>query len=123
MATISFIGNLGRDAELKDINGTPLLKFTVADSTGFGDRKSTSWINCSLWGKQAEALHQYLTKGKQIFVSGEFSTRKYEKKDGGEGLSLDVRVDRVKFAGSRNDEQSSNEAPSFADDESDSVPF
>ena len=123
MATISFIGNLGQDSELKDVNGTDLLNFTVADSTGFGERKSTQWLNCSLWGKQAAALHQYLTKGKQVFVSGEFSTRKYEKKDGSEGMALEVRVDRVKFAGSRNDEQSNHSAPAYDDDDDSAVPF
>lgn len=99
MNSISFVGRLGRDAKMKQVGATPLLEMNVANNVGFGDRKSTNWFKCTLWGKQAESLEKFMLKGKMIAITGELTIRKYEKKDGGEGASVEVRVDRVEFAG------------------------
>ena len=59
-----FTGRLGRDAELRTTqSGEKVLGFAVANDVGFGERKQTLWADCSLWGRRAEALAQYLTKG------------------------------------------------------------
>lgn len=124
MASICFTGALGRDSELKATPNAMLLKFTVASNTGRKDKKVTTWLNCTLWGRQAESLEQYLKKGTKVFISGEFEAREYEKKDGSKGVSLDVRVDRIELLGSRdkNDNQNASEVCHTAEDGSD-VPF
>ena len=126
MASICFTGALGRDSEIKATPSAMLLKFTVASNTGWKDKKVTTWLNCTLWGKQAESLEQYLKKGTKVFITGEFEAREYEKKDGGKGMSLDVRVDRIELLGGRekSDNTLANEGFTPADyTDSESVPF
>ena len=72
----SFTGNLGRDAELRTTtSGHSVLSFTVAVKSGYGDKATTTWANCQLWGKQAENMGQYLVKGKQVGITGEVTLR------------------------------------------------
>lgn len=70
----AFVGRITKDAELKMIGAkqTPCAEFTIANNTGFGQFEKTSFINVQLWGQAAAGLVQYLTKGKQVGVSGEF---------------------------------------------------
>lgn len=70
----AFVGRITKDAELKMIGAkqTPCAEFTIANNTGFGQFEKTSFINVQLWGQAATGLIQYLTKGKQVAVSGEF---------------------------------------------------
>lgn len=98
----SFTGALGRDAELKNVSGQSLLNFAVANSIGFGDKKVTMWIDCSLWGKRGESVAQYLKKGQSVFVSGELSTREYQAKDGsGMKTALSLNVNTIDLVGKR----------------------
>jgi single-strand DNA-binding protein len=69
---ITAIGRLGKDAEMRyAANGTAFSNFSVATDVGFGDKKKTIWLKCTLFGKQAENLTQYLTKGQVVHVQGE----------------------------------------------------
>jgi single-strand DNA-binding protein len=62
----TFTGNLGRDSEKRYTNnGDPILSFSVGVTSGYGDKKVTTWVNCNLWGKRAESLHEHLRKGSQ----------------------------------------------------------
>jgi single-strand DNA-binding protein len=91
MNVCTFTGNLGKDCRLGNVGGTAVCNFTVAAKSGFGDKEKTIWLNCALWGKQAESkLTQYLTKGAQVAVSGELGTEEYEGK-----LSLTLRVGSI----------------------------
>lgn len=104
MNVFTFSGNLGRDAEVKNLGSTTVCNFSVAVKSGFGDKEKTEWINCALWGKRAEGgLPQYLLKGQTVVVSGELSTREYQANDGTNKTSLEVRVNDVTLAGKRDD--------------------
>jgi single-strand DNA-binding protein len=94
--SINFVGRIGTDPVLKEVGSTNVLEFSVANDTGFGDKKVTSWYRCAVWGKQATGLEPHLSKGKQIFVTGELTLRKYEK-DGVDRISADIRVNAVDF--------------------------
>ena len=100
---ISFVGRVGRDAELKDVGGNKVLSFSLANDVGFGDKKKTNWMNCNLWGKQGESVARFVTKGKQVWVSGELSTRDYQGKDGTNKTSLEVRVNQLDLVGGKSD--------------------
>jgi len=64
-ATIT--GRLGRDPELKRTDkGTAMLRFSLASDHGWGDRKSTTWVGCTLFGRRAESMERILTKGAYI---------------------------------------------------------
>lgn len=98
-------GRLGNDAEVRYIpSGAGICSFSLAVDSGFGDRKTTLWLRCNIWGKQAEGqLPQYLLKGKQVAVSGELSEREWTGKDGEPRKSLELRVASIDLIGSRGD--------------------
>lgn len=59
---------IGKDAEVKNVNGKPLLNLSAAYDYGYGDNKKTQWLNLTMFGQQAEKLAPHLTKGKQIVI-------------------------------------------------------
>ena len=111
---ISFVGRLGNDPELKEVAGTNVLEFSIANNVGFGEKKSTNWFRATVWGKQAVSLEKFLEKGKEIFVTGELTIRKYEV-DGVEKFSNDIRVNAIDFvsSGSNNDSNESEDETPF----------
>lgn len=62
---------IGKDAELKNVNGKSLLNLSAAYDVGYGDNKKTQWLSLTMFGQQAEKLAQHLTKGKQIVIRAE----------------------------------------------------
>lgn len=126
MNVITVAGTLGKDAEVKYLpNGDAIANFSVADSQG--KDKPTIWWNCGLYGKRAESLAQYLTKGQAVTVTGSVSEREWSDKNGQARKSMDVRVSDVALQGGRKDaEPQQRQAPKPApieDMDSDDVPF
>lgn len=113
MGVYATIGRLGRDAETRFTQGgTPVANFAMAVDVGFGDNKSTLWLDCSLWGKRAEGgVVQYLTKGQQVYVTGEIGTREYKKGNGEPGFAVTLRVDDLKLAGQASQQGGQNQTP------------
>ena len=111
MNVFTFTGNIGKDAEVRHTpSGHAVCSFSVAVKAGFGDKATTSWIRCTLWGKRAEGkLVGYLVKGAQVAVSGEFSSREYEYQ-GSTRTSLEVNVNELDLIGGR-----PSETPQHAD--------
>ena len=100
-----FTGNLGADAEQRVTpSGEPVVSFSVGVKAGFGDRATTTWARCQMWGKRGESVAPYLKKGQLVGVSGEASLREYDKKDGSKGASLEVRVNDLTLLGKRDSE-------------------
>ena len=100
LALISLIGHVANPEELKTLqNDTKVLRFSLAVNVGWGDKKKVNWYRCSLFGKQAESLCQYITKGKPIMVIGEHSNSEYTTKDGKDRWSNEVRVNQVVLLG------------------------
>lgn len=80
MNVFTFTGNLGRDCRTNTVGQSFVCNFAVAVTEGYGDRKRTHWVDCALWGKQAEAFAPYLVKGQQVAVSGEFGMKEASDK-------------------------------------------
>jgi len=111
MNNITIAGQLGRDAEVRQMpNGDPVANFSVADSQG--REKPTIWWNCQLFGKRAESLAQYLTKGTSVTVSGNVTQRSYTDKNGVEKVSTEIRVADVALQGSKKDDAPAFKKPS-----------
>ena len=99
MNVLSLTGNLGNDCRVNQVSGTTVCNFSVAMKAGFGDKAQTIWVDCALWGKQAESrLPDFLKKGQQVAVSGELSTREHEGK-----TYLQVRCNSVDLVGAKQD--------------------
>ena len=103
MNSITITGNLGKDAELRNLNdGTAVLSFSVADNQG--KDKPSIWWNCSLFGRRADSLAQYLTKGQQVTVIGNVSEREWTDKEGNKRKSMDVRANDIALQGGKREE-------------------
>ena len=100
------VGNLGRDAEMRfTAGGTPVATVSLATTERFTDRdgqkrEDTQWHRIVIWGKTAESLHEYLTKGKQIYVEGRIQTREWTDKEGKQNKTTEIRADRIVLLGS-----------------------
>jgi single-strand DNA-binding protein len=102
MNKITATGRLAADAEVKFIpSGDAICNFRVASDTGFGDKKTTNWFNCAIFGKRGEALSQYLTKGQQVTVFGSLTLREWTNKDGTKQISPDIRIDEIELQGGK----------------------
>ncbi len=103
MNSLTITGNLGKDAELRSLNdGTAVLSFSVADNQG--KDKPSIWWSCSLFGRRAESLAQYLARGQQVTVVGTVSEREWTDKEGNKRKSMDVRVNDIALQGGKRDE-------------------
>ncbi|ODS59443.1 MAG: hypothetical protein ABS36_00450 [Acidobacteria bacterium SCN 69-37] len=95
------VGNLGRDAEMRfTAGGTPVATVSLATTEKFTDRdgqrrEDTQWHRVVIWGKTAESIHEYLTKGKQIYVEGRIQTREWTDKEGKPAKTTEIRADKV----------------------------
>ena len=106
---IVIVGNLGRDADMRYLpNGAGVASMNVAVNRRWTDKETgetkeaTTWFSVSVWGKQADAVHQYCKKGQQVLVEGEvLAPRVYQKRDGGYGCNLEVRATTVRFLGGK----------------------
>lgn len=96
MNVFTFSGRCGGDAELRKTQaGESVLNFRVANDVGYGERKTTNWIDVSLWGKRGEAIAEYVKKGMKLTVSGELRLEEFTRKDGTPGAKLSVRANDV----------------------------
>jgi single-strand DNA-binding protein len=102
---VILVGNLGRDAELRYTpGGAAVATINMATTEVWNDKggqrqEKTEWHRVVLWGKTAESLNEYLTKGKQIYVEGRLQTRKWQDKDGQDKYTTEIRGDRVVLLG------------------------
>lgn len=103
---VILVGRLGADAELKHVNNgaNTVASFRIATTDDYkpkdGGEAHVEWSQCSLWGKRAEGLSQFLTKGSKVYVEGKLRTRSYEK-DGQKRYVTEINVDDVKLLGSK----------------------
>lgn len=125
---ITLIGNLGNDAEMRYTpSGVPVASFNLATSrqwTGQDGQKKdkTTWFRVSVWNKPAEALTEYLTKGKQVMVVGEVEeARVYTDRDGNPRASLEVKAQSIRLLGGRGQHGDATDNVSVQDAES--MPF
>lgn len=81
MANIQVLGKLGKDVEIKTVGQSTVAQFSLAETVGFGDKKTTIWYDVSIWGKRAESgLIDYLNKGREVLVFGELTTQEHNGK-------------------------------------------
>jgi single-strand DNA-binding protein len=125
---------IGRDAELRHTSSTSVCNVPLAFNGGYGERKFTTWIEVSIWGKQAEGLAQYLTKGKGVVVTlKDLKLEEFTKKDGTTASKLTAQLVDLEFsAGGERTEQPAPKpapppkpapAPQSFEDFDDDIPF
>ena len=97
------IGNLTKSPDLKYIpNGTAIAKCSIAYTDGFGDKKTSHFMDIELWGKTAEAFNKYCDKGSKIMVVGFPKFEQWTAQDGSTRSRHSLRVDEMKMLDSKN---------------------
>ena len=98
MQQLLIAGNIGKDAEIRRLqNGDPVCNFSVAVDGGKdkqGQRRDSTWYDCSLWGKRGESLAPYLGKGGKVTITGRPTVRVHDGK-----AYLGVNVDQITLQG------------------------
>ena len=129
---VVLLGRLTKDPELRYAagSGTAVCRFTVAINRQL-KKDETDFINCVAFGKTGETIAQYITKGRQIAITGSIRTGSYDAQDGTKRYTTDVIVETFEFVESKKketnefDKQASNfpdpftkehEEPVFEDD-------
>ena len=85
---VQLIGNLGQDPEITNFeSGKILAKFSIATNESYKNAQGekvtdTQWHNVVAWGKTAEIIEKFVTKGKEIAIEGKLTSRSYDDKDG-----------------------------------------
>ena len=113
MNTVTLIGTLTRDPELKD-GQTKVCRMRLAESNGSKKSDNPLFIDVAAFGRQAETCQQYLAKGRQVAVSGRLRFREWEEEGGGKRSAHSVVADRVQFLGAG---KGGSKAPESEEDE------
>lgn len=98
---VQLIGHLGQDPEIVNLeSGNKLAKFSIATSESYknaqGEKvEDTQWHNIVAWGKTAEIVENYLTKGKQVAVEGKLTHRSYETQNGEKRYITEIRCNEL----------------------------
>lgn len=124
MNKIILIGNIGHTPELKQASDKVFLRFTLAVKNPYSD--STDWFNCVSFGKQAETIAKFFTKGSKIAVVGRVQTGAYEGKDGTKKTKFDIVVESFDFCDSGRtggENQKDEERYTEDDDSGEDLPF
>ena len=107
---VILLGRLTRDPELRVTpNGNHICKFSVATSRKFKGsdgvlKEETTFVDIDTFGKQAEVISKYFSKGKPILVEGRLRLDQWESKTGEKRSKLNVVLENFQFIGGREDE-------------------
>ena len=108
MNKITATGRIAADAEVRFTpSGDPVASFRIASDVGFGDKKTTNWFSCQVWGKRGESLAPHLIKGTPVTVFGALTLREWNDKEGQKRLSPDIRIDEIELQGGKKDSEQS----------------
>lgn len=127
MQILIIAGNVGKDAELRRTgSGDAVLGFSLAVDNGKdknGNKRDSTWYDCSIWGKRAESLQSYITKGTKLTLTGRPTAREHNGK-----AYLGISVNDLTFMGGNGGQQRNYQAPQSDNhppvrDLDDEVPF
>jgi single-strand DNA-binding protein len=79
---VMLIGNVGKDPDVRTINGEKVANFSLATTYRNGDKDNTEWHNIVIWGKKAEVVEKYVRKGSPLYIEGSLRTRSWEDQQG-----------------------------------------
>ena len=104
---VQLIGNLGNAPEIKTLeSGKKMARFNVATNEVYRNAKGekvteTQWHNLVAWGKVAEIVEKYLTKGKEVAIEGKLINRSYNDKEGNKKYITEIQVNELLMLGAK----------------------
>jgi single-strand DNA-binding protein len=103
--SVQLIGNVGQEPEIKNLEGgRKLANINIATNEVYflenGDKvEQTQWHRVTAWGKTAEIIERYVTKGKDIAIEGKLTHRSYDDKDGNKRYITEVIANEILLIG------------------------
>ncbi len=104
---VQLIGNIGTEPEIRKLaNGKSFARFSLATNESYTNKdgekvRETQWHNLVAWGKQAEIIEKYLSKGREIAIEGKLTSRSYEDKEGAKKYVTEIVVNELLMLGSK----------------------
>ena len=104
---VQLIGRVGNDPEVKSFEGgKKLATVSIATSESYKNEKGerveqTEWHRVVAWGKTAEIIEQFVTKGREIAVDGKLTHRSYDDKDGVKRFMTEIVVNELQLMGNK----------------------
>lgn len=102
---VQLIGNLGNDPEIINLeSGKTLAKFTIATNENYKNAKGekvtdTQWHNIVAWGKTAQIVEKYVSKGKEIAIEGKLTSRSYDDREGNKRYITEIVCNELLMLG------------------------
>lgn len=104
------MGRLTRDPELRHTqSNTAVTSFTLAidrDRKGPNNERQTDFIDCVAWGRTAEFVKQWFSKGMMAIVVGRIQSRNWEDKNGNKRVAIEINADEVSFGETKKSRES-----------------
>lgn len=116
MLILNGIGRLGKDPKMQYApSGTAVTHMSVAVTSGYGDKETTTWLNLVAFGKQAEILNEHLSKGSRISFSAELSEVRTFELSGSDkpGVSVDAKIQSFQFIDGSSKQNAGSEPEEF----------
>ena len=112
----TMLGRVGKDVEVKDVNGTKCAIFTIATSEKYKDRngeyqENTQWHNIVAWRNVADICERFVKKGDQIYAEGRITYRSWDTPSGEKRHITEIVADKVELLGSKNTAPAQPSAP------------
>ena len=104
---VQLIGNLGNAPEIKNTEkGRKLARFSIATNETYYNAKGekvveTQWHNLIAWGKVADVVEKYLSKGSEVAIEGKLMNNNYTDKDGNKRYTTDIHVNELLLIGGK----------------------
>jgi single-strand DNA-binding protein len=99
--SVQLIGNVGQEPEIKNLEGgKKIANINIATNEVFyrenGDKvEQTQWHRVTAWGKTAEIIERYVSKGKEIAIEGKLTHRSYDDKEGNKRFITEVIANEI----------------------------
>jgi single-strand DNA-binding protein len=105
--SVQLIGHLGKDPEIKTFTNSKKASFSIATTDAYKNQKGekvedTQWHNIVVWGKLADVVEKYLTKGREVCVEGRLIHRNYETDKGEKRFITEINVNDLVMLGGKN---------------------
>ena len=106
--SVRLIGNLGANPEVKSFNsGSKMARLNLATNESYKDSEGktvteTCWHNLVAWGKTADIVEKYLSKGNEVAIEGKLTTRTYTDKEGVKKYVTEIVVNELLMLGKKN---------------------
>jgi len=95
MNSVSIAGRITRKSELKQVNGSQVIHYTIVIDQQIGDKEASHFIDVTSWGKDAEFVDKFCDVGRFVGVEGELRQEKWEASDGAKRSKVVVRAKRT----------------------------